>query len=73
MNREIEKKKGKVFSNFADLKAVFNRMNRKILKEKMEEIGVIKKLLERENNRDVQRNEEMIKIKEKCIGIFLTT
>lgn len=72
MNREIEKKKGKVFANFADLKAVFNRMNRKILKEKMEEIGVIKKLLERENNRDVQRNKEMIKIKEKCIGIFLT-
>lgn len=72
MNREIGKKKGKVFANFADLKAVFNRMNRKILKEKMEEIGVTKKLLERENNRDVQRNEEIVKIKEKCIGIFLT-
>lgn len=38
----------------------------------MEEIGVTKKLLERENNRDVQRNEEIVKIKEKCIGIFLT-
>lgn len=72
MNREIGKEKGKVFASFADLKAIFNRMNRKILKEKMEEIGVTKKLLERENNRDVQRNEEMVKIKEKCIGIFLT-
>lgn len=72
MNKEIGKKEGKVFASFTDLKAVFNRMNRKILKEKMEEIGVTKKLLERENNRDVQRNEEMVKIKEKCIGIFLT-
>lgn len=43
MMREIGKEKGKIFASFADLKAVFNRMNRKILKEKMEEIGVTKK------------------------------
>lgn len=35
-------------------------MDKKILKEKMMEIGITRKLLERENNRDVQkrRNDE---------------
>lgn len=42
-DKEIVKEKGKVFASFADLKAVFNKMDRKILKEKMMEIGVTKK------------------------------
>lgn len=47
VDRELGKKKGKVFACFADLKAAFNRVDRVILKERMKKIGVSKRLRER--------------------------
>lgn len=40
VNREITKKKGKIFVFFPDLKATFDKVDRKILREMLERIGV---------------------------------
>lgn len=47
VNRELEKKKGKVFAFFADLKAAFDKVNRRKLEERMEEIGIEEQLRKR--------------------------
>lgn len=48
MDRELGKKKEKVFACFADLKAVFDKVDREILKKEMKKIGISKILRERE-------------------------
>ena len=46
-NREIAKKKGKVYAFFADLKAAFDRVNRKELGEMMKKAGIKERLRRR--------------------------
>lgn len=47
VDRELGKKRGKVFACFADLRAAFDRVDRKILKERIKEIGINRRLRER--------------------------
>jgi len=54
INKKLSRKGGKVFAFFADLKAVFNNVNRRQLYEMMKKIKVKENL--RLNNRDVQGN-----------------
>lgn len=47
VNRKITKKKGKIFVFFPDLKATFDKVDRKILREMLEWIGVTEQLRKR--------------------------
>jgi len=49
INKEISKKKGKVYGFFLDLKATFDKMDRKILWKAMEETDIRRGLIEKKS------------------------
>lgn len=69
VDRELGKRKGKVFAYFADLKAAFDRVDRKVLRKRMREIGVSNRLKERimETYRETRN---VVKVGGKCTEEF---
>jgi len=55
VDREIGKKKGKVFACFVDLKATFDKVDRDILKERMKKMGISNRL--RNRIMDIEKRE----------------
>lgn len=47
IQRELRKSKGKLFAFFVNLKSAFDKVDRKILRERMERIGISRELRER--------------------------
>lgn len=68
IDREVGKKKGKMFAHF-DLRAAFDKVDREILKERMGKIKISDMLRERimENNENKEMK-NVIKIREKYTG-----
>lgn len=69
--KEIHKKKGKLFVFFADLKAAFDKVNREKLWKKMREYGIDKRLI-KIIERMYQETTCRIKVGEKCTRKFWT-
>lgn len=71
VDRELGKKKGKVFVCFADLKAAFDRVDRVVLKKRMKKIGISKKLSKRIME-TYKETKNVVKIGEKYTEEFWT-
>lgn len=66
-DREVGKRKGKVFACFTGLKAAFNRVDRKIMKERMKKIGINTRLRERIMD-TYKETKNAVKIAERITG-----
>lgn len=71
VDRELGKKRGKVFACFADLKAAFNRVDRRMLKERMEKIGV-SETLRKSKMETYKETKNTIKLGERSTEEFWT-
>lgn len=71
VNRELGKRKGKVFAYFADLKAAFDRVDRKVLRKRMREIGVSNRLKEKIME-TYKETRNVVKVGGKCTEEFWT-
>lgn len=60
VNREISKKRGKIFAFFVDLKAAFDKVDRKKLREMLKRKGTVN----RKDNGNIQRNKVQHKSRE---------